>query len=135
MCHARSVDDGLLYDLCSRARRVHMRAGGSGPALRGLTDFISAAADPRGTYSDAALVALVEAAPDPVGFRWGLARLEAVSAIRTVPPSDYSADEVAEYEDAQAALLRRIGRDSGEPAPGPVQVVKNVLEQFVRRWY
>lgn len=135
MCHARSVDDGLLYDLCSRARRVHMRAGGSGPALRGLTDFISAAADHRGTYSDAALAALIEAAPDPVGFRWGLERLEAVSAVRTVPPADYSEDEVTEYEDAQAELLRRIGRDSGEPAPGPVQVVKNVLEQFVRRWF
>ncbi|MFJ7288024.1 hypothetical protein ACIQUC_06895 [Curtobacterium sp. NPDC098951] len=129
------MDDGLLYDLCARARRVHQRTGGSEPALRGLVDFISAAADPDGTSSDAAIVALIDAGPEPVGFRWGLERLEAVSTIRTVPPSDYSADEVAEYEDAQADLLRRIGRDSGDPAPGPVQVVKNVLEQFVRRWY
>lgn len=112
---------------------MHTRTGGSEPALRGLTDFIRAAADPDRVHSDAALAALIDAAPEPVGFRWGLERLDAVATVRTTPPADFSAAEVDEYQDAQAELLRRIGHDSGEPVSGPVQVAKNVLGQFARR--
>lgn len=114
---------------------MQARTGGSESALRGLTDFIRAAADPDRVHSDAALMALIDSAPEPVGFRWGLERLDAVATIRTTPPADFSDAEVEEYQEAQAELLRRIGRESGDPVSGPVEVARNVLEQFARRWF
>ncbi|WIE81478.1 hypothetical protein [Curtobacterium sp. MCSS17_016] len=128
------TDDALLYDLCGRARRARIRVGGTEAGLRGLTDLISAAADPARRYSHAQLVQLIDAAPEPVGFRWGLRRLETVSASRTDPPGDWSEEERGEYTTAQTALLRLVGRDSGEPRHGAVTVVRNVLEQFLGRW-
>jgi hypothetical protein len=129
------TDDGLLYDLCSRARRVRFRVGGTEAGLRGLTDLISAAADPGGRYSHGQLVRLIDAAPDPVGFRWGLRRLADVGASRTEPPEGWTDEERGEYVAAQTALLRHVGQDSGEPRHGAVTVVRNVLEQFLGRWF
>lgn len=128
------TDDGLLYDLCSRARRARWRVGGTDAGLRGLTDLISAAADPGGRYSHGQLVQLIDAAPSPIGFRWGLRRLETVSASRTEPPRDWSDEERRDYTAAQTALLRLVGRDSGDPQHGAVTAVRNVLGQFLGRW-
>lgn len=128
------MDEGLLYDLCSRARRARWRVGGTEAGLRGLTDLISAAADPGGRYPHGQLVRMIDAAPHPVGFRWGLRRLETVSASRTEPPRDWDDDQRGEYAAAQTALLRLVGRDSGDPPHGAVTVVRNVIEQFLGRW-
>jgi hypothetical protein len=129
------VDEALLYDLCSRARLIEIRLGGSDGALRGLTDLISRAADPAGRYSHEELLALMQSAPRPVGFRYGLRRLEALTACRTDPPEDLSGEQRSEYAAAQSALLQAVGRDSGEPPHGIVAVARNVLEQFGLRWF
>lgn len=86
-------------------------------------------------YSHARLLQLIQAAPPPVGFRYGFRRLETVSVSRTVPPDTFTDDERREYEAAQSALLKSVGRDAGEPAPGVVGVARNVLEQFILRWF
>jgi hypothetical protein len=129
------MDEALLYDLCSRARLVQMRSVSTDAGLRGLTDFIGQAAGCSDGHSHERLLLMIEAAPRPVGFRYGLRRLDAVSTARTAPPESFTEAERQEYEAAQSALLERIGRDSGEPAPGPVGVVRNVVEQFVLRWF
>ncbi|WP_420368720.1 hypothetical protein [Curtobacterium sp. L1-20] len=129
------MDEALLYDLCSRARLVQIRSVGSEAGLRGLTDFVSEATGCADRYSHEQLLQVFEAAPRPIGFRTGLRRLERISAVRTTPPDDFSADERREYEAAQTALRRAVGRDSGEPASGVVGVTRNVLEQFVLRWF
>jgi len=58
------MDEGLLHDLCSRARRVQ-DAHGTEASLRGLTELVRAAADPRGRRSDVDLHQLIETAPLP----------------------------------------------------------------------
>jgi hypothetical protein len=129
------MDEALLYDLCSRARLVQIRSASTEAGLRGLTDFIGRAARCSDSHSHARLLQLIQAAPRPVGFRYGFRRLEAVSASRTVAPDAFSDSERGEYEAAQSALLKNVGRDSGEPAPRPLEVVRNVLEQFILRWF
>jgi hypothetical protein len=129
------MDEALLSDLCSRARLIEVRLGGSDGALRGLTDLISRAADPAGRYSHEQLLQLMQSTPRPVGFRYGLRRLESLTACRTDPPADFSGEQRSEYAAAQTALLAAVGRDSGEPPHGVVTVVRNVLEQFVLRWF
>lgn len=130
-----AVDEALLYDLCSRARLVQVRSVGSDAGLRGLTDFIAHAAACSDRYSHEQLLQLIEAAPRPIGFRYGFRRLERISALRTTAPDDLSGEERIEYDAAQAALRRSIGRDSGEPVHGVVGVARNVVEQFVLRWF
>lgn len=129
------MDEALLYDLCSRARRVRLWSTSTEAGLRGLTDLIGRAAHCSDSHSHARLLQLIDAAPQPVGFRYGFRRLEAVSASRTVPPDSYTDSERDEYQAAQSALLESVGRDSGEPLPGPLGVARNVLEQFVLRWF
>lgn len=129
------MDEALLYDLCSRARLVQIRSVGSDAGLRGLTDFVSEATGCRDRYSHEQLVQMIGAAPRPIGFRYGLRRLTTITAVRTTPPDDLSGEERGEYEAAQTALRRSVGRDSGEPAHGVVGVARNVLEQFVLRWF
>lgn len=129
------VDEGLLYDLCSRARIVQVRSVSSEAGLRGLTDLVRRAAGCADTYSHERVVALIESAPRPVGFRYGVARLEAVSAARTEPPESYAGAERRDHRAAQDALLRAVGQDSGEPAPGPLGVARNVVEQLLLRWF
>lgn len=129
------MDEAVLYDLCSRARLVQVRLVSTEAGLLGLTDFIGRAARCSETYSHARLLQLIQAAPRPVGFRYGLRRLEAVSASQTVPPVTFTDDECSEYAAAQSALLKSVGRDPGEPAPGAVGVARNVLEQFILRWF
>lgn len=129
------MDEALLYDLCSRARLVQIRFVGSEAGLRGLTDFVAAAADASDRYSHGQLLQMFEAAPRPIGFRYGLRRLAALGAVRTAPPEDFTDEERRAYDDAQTALRRSVGRDSGEPARGVVGVTRNVLEQFVLRWF
>ena len=129
------MDEGLMYDLCSRARRVQIRSSGSEASLRGLTDLIRAAADPGGRRSDLELQQLIESAPQPVGYKYSLRQLEWLSASRSAAPSQFTEDEAEEYADAQAALLRAVGKDRGEPISGPVGVAKNVLEQLLFRWF
>ncbi|MBT1583719.1 hypothetical protein [Curtobacterium flaccumfaciens] len=129
------MDEAVLYDLCSRARLVQVRLVSTEAGLLGLTDFIGRAARCSENYSHARLLQLIQAAPRPVGFRYGFRRLEAVGASRTVPPDSLTDDERGEYEAAQSALLKSVGRDSGEPAPGAVGAVRNVLEQFILRWF
>jgi hypothetical protein len=128
------MDEGLLYDLCSRARRVQA-ARSSEASLRGLTDLVRAAADPRGRRSDLEIHQLIESAPQPVGMRWSVAQLEALAGARGDAPAGLDEDEAEDYEKAQAALLRMVGKDDGEPASGPVRVAKNVLEQLLHRWF
>ena len=129
------MDEALLFDLCSRARLIDIRMGGSDGASRGLTDLIYRAADPAGRYSHEHLLQLMQSTPRPVGFRYGLRRLEALTACRTDPPEDLSGEERSEYAAAQDALLAAVGRDSGEPPHGVVGVARNVLEQFGLRWF
>lgn len=129
------VDEALVYDLCSRARLLQVRFGGSDAGLRGLTDFIAAAGETGDRYSHEQLLQLVQAAPRPIGFRYGFRRLERIATIRTTAPDDLSGEERAEYEAAQDAMRRAVGRDSGEPATGVVGVVRNVVEQFALRWF
>ncbi|MBT1621858.1 hypothetical protein KK101_04070 [Curtobacterium flaccumfaciens pv. oortii] len=129
------MDEALLYDLCSRARLVQVRFVSTEAGLRGLTDFIGRAARCSESHSHTRLLQLIQAAPRPVGFRYGFRRLEAVSASRTVAPDTFTDAERGEYEAAQSALLKSVGSDSGEPAPGAVGVVRNVLEQFILRWF
>ncbi|KQO60057.1 hypothetical protein ASF23_15540 [Curtobacterium sp. Leaf261] len=129
------MDEAVLYDLCSRARLVQVRLVSTEAGLLGLTDFIGRAARCSENYSHARLLQLIQAAPRPVGFRYGFRRLETVSASRTVPPDTFTDDERAEYEAAQSALLKSVGRDAGEPAPGVVGVARNVLEQFILHWF
>ncbi|MBF4588683.1 hypothetical protein [Curtobacterium sp. VKM Ac-1395] len=129
------MDEALLYDLCSRARLIEIRLGGSDGVSRGLTDLISRAADPAGRYSHAQLLALMQSTPRPVGFRYGLRRLEALTACRTDPPEDFSDEQRAAHAAAQSALLEAVGRDCGEPPHGVVAVARNVLEQFGLRWF
>lgn len=129
------MDEALLYDLCSRARLVQARFVSTEAGLRGLTDLIGQAARCSKTHSHARMLQLIQAAPRPVGFRYGLRRLDAVSASRTDPPDTFTAAERGEYEAAQSALLKSLGRDTGEPAPGAVGVARNVLEQFILRWF
>lgn len=129
------MDEGLMYDLCSRARRVQFRSGGSEASLQGLTDLIRAATDPGGRRSDLELQQMIESAPQPVGYKYSLKQLELLSANRSAAPGQFTEGETEEYADAQAALLRAIGKDSGEPGSGPVGVAKNVLEQLVFRWF
>ena len=129
------VDEALLYDLCSRARLVEVRFVGSDAGLRGLTDFIAEATGSADRFGHEQLVQMIGAAPRPIGFRYGLRRLTAITAVRTTPPDDFSGEERGEYEAAQTALRRSLGRDSGEPAHGVVGVARNVLEQFVLRWF
>jgi hypothetical protein len=129
------MDEAVLHDLCSRARLVQLRVGGAEAGLRGLTDCIAAASGAPERYTHMRLAQLIESAPRPVGFRYGLRQLETVSTSRTTPPADYSDEQRHDYEKAQTALLRAIGKDSGEPVSGPVAVARNVLEQFVLRWF
>ena len=129
------MDEAVLYDLCSRARLVQVRLVSTEAGLLGLTDFIGRAARCSENYSHARLLQLIQAAPRPVGFRYGFRRLETVSVSRTVPPDTFTDDERREYEAAQSALLSSVGRDAGEPAPGAVGVARNVLEQFILRWF
>ncbi|MDN3477270.1 hypothetical protein [Curtobacterium sp. APC 4022] len=143
------MDEAVLYDLCSRARLVQVRLVSTEAGLLGLTDFIGRAARCSllaarcsllaarcsEHYSHARLLQLIQAAPPPVGFRYGFRRLETVSVSRTVPPDTFTDDERREYEAAQSALLKSVGRDAGEPAPGVVGVARNVLEQFILRWF
>ncbi|MBF4607403.1 hypothetical protein [Curtobacterium sp. VKM Ac-1393] len=129
------MDEVLLYDLCSRARLVQVRFVSTEAGLRGLTDFIGRAARCSESHSHARLLQLIQAAPRPVGVRYGFRRLEAVSASRTVAPDTFTDAERGEYEAAQSALLKSVGSDSGEPAPGAGGVVRNVLEQFILRWF
>ncbi|MFJ4296322.1 hypothetical protein [Curtobacterium sp. NPDC089689] len=129
------MDEALLYDLCSRARLVQVRSVSTEAGLRGLTDLIGRAARCPEHYSHARLLQLIEAAPRPVGFRHGMRRLAALGASRTDAPDTYTDTERDEYEAAQRALLRSVGRDSGEPVPGVVGVARNVLEQFLLRWF
>lgn len=129
------MDEALLYDLCSRARLVQVRFVSTEAGLRGLTDFIGRAARCSESHSHASLLQLIQAAPRPVGFRYGFRRLEAVSASRTVPPDTFTDAERREYEAAQSALLKSVGRDSAEPEPGAVGIARNVLEQFILRWF
>ncbi|SBN64671.1 hypothetical protein GA0004736_3634 [Curtobacterium sp. 9128] len=129
------MDEALMYDLCSRARLVQVRSVSSDAGLRGLTDFIAAAADCPDRYSHEQLLQIIQAAPRPIGFRYGIRRVEAISTVRTTAPEDFSVEERSEYEAAQAALRRAVGRDSGEPATGVVGVVRNVVEQFALRWF
>lgn len=129
------MDEALLYDLCGRARLVQIRSVWTEAGLRGLTDLIGRAARCPERYSHARLLALIEAAPRPVGFRYGLRRLAALGSSRTTPPDTYGGGERAEYEAAQTALLASVGRDSGERAPGAIGVARNVLEQFLLRWF
>ena len=128
------MDEALLWDLCSRARRVQ-DAHGTEASLQGLTDLVRAAADPRGRRSDVDLHQLIETAPQPVGMRWSVRQLEALARARRDAPSDLSEDEAEQYEEAQLALLRAVGRDDGEPLPGPLGVAKNVFDQVIRRWF
>lgn len=129
------MDEVLLYDLCSRARLVQLRFVSTEAGLRGLTDFIGRAARCSESHSHTRLLLLIQAAPRPVGVRYGLRRLEAVSASRTVAPDTFTDVERGEYEAAQSALLKSVGRDSGEPASRAAGVVRNVLEQFLLRWF
>jgi len=129
-----AVDEGLLYDLCSRARLVQVRSVSSEAGMRGLTDLIRSAAGCTDTHSHERVVAMIESAPRPVGFRYGVARVEAVSTGRTTPPESYSEDERDDHHAAQDALLRAVGRDSGEPIAGPLGVARNVVEQLLLRW-
>ena len=68
-------------------------------------------------------------------MRWSVAQLEALAGARGDAPADFDEDEADDYEEAQAALLRAVGKDDGEPAIGPVGVAKNVLEQLLHRWF
>lgn len=129
------MDEGLMYDLCSRAHRVQFRSGGSEASLRGLTDLIRAATDPGGRRSDLELQQMIESAPQPIGYRYSLKQLELLSTSKGAAPSQFTEEEAEEYADAQAALLRAVGKDSGEPTSGPVGVAKNVLEQLLFRWF
>lgn len=129
------MDEALLYDLCSRARLVQLRSVHSDAGLRGLTDFIAEAAGTADRFSHEQLVQMLQAAPRPIGFRIGLRRLVAISAQQTTPPDGFSGAERTEYRAAQTAMRQAIGRDSGEPAHGVVAVARNVLEQFVLRWF
>lgn len=129
------MDEGLMYDLCSRARRVQFRSGGSEASLQGLTDLIRAATDPGGRRSDLELQQMIESAPQPVGYKYSLKQLESLSASKSAAPGQFTEEEAEEHADAQAALLRAIGKDSGEPVSGPVGVAKNVLEQLFFRWF
>ncbi|NII40857.1 hypothetical protein E9228_001493 [Curtobacterium flaccumfaciens] len=129
------MDEAVLFDLCSRARLVHLRTGGADAGLRGLTDCIAAASGAPARYPHMRLAQLIESAPRPVGHRYSLRQLESVSTSRTAPPEDYSGEQRRDYEKAQTALLRAIGKDSGDPPSGPVAVARNVLEQFVLRWF
>lgn len=129
------MDEALLYDLCSRARLIQMRSASTEAGLLGLTDFIGRAARCSDSHPHARLLQLIEAAPRPVAFRYGFRRLEAVSRSRTEAPASFTDAERVDYKAAQSALLKSVGRDSGEPAPGAVGVVRNVLEQFVLRWF
>ncbi len=129
------MDEAVLYDLCSRARLVQVRSVSTEAGLLGLTDFIGRAARCPEDYTHARLLQLIQAAPRPIGLRYGLRRLEAVSASRTLPPDTLTDTEREEYEAAQSALLRSVGRDPGEPTPGAVGLARNVLEQFVLRWF
>lgn len=129
------MDEALMYDLCSRARLVQVGFVSSEAGLRGLTDFIAAAADCSDRYSHQQLLQIIQAAPRPIGFRYGIRRVEAISTVRTTAPEDFSGEERSEYEAAQAALRRAVGRDSGEPVTGVVGVVRNVVEQFALRWF
>ncbi|MEV7933880.1 hypothetical protein [Curtobacterium sp. NPDC089185] len=130
-----AVDEGLLYDLCSRARIVQVRSVSSEAGLRGLTDLVRRATGCTDTYSHERVAAMIESAPRPVGFRYGAARVEAVSTARTTPPESWSEDERHDHRAAQDALLRAVGRDSGEPVAGPLGIARNVVEQLLLRWF
>ena len=79
---------------------------------------------------------MIESAPQPVGYKYSLKQLESLSASRSAAPGQFTEEEEAEeYADAQAALLRAVGKDSGEPVSGPVGVAQNVLEQLLVRWF
>jgi hypothetical protein len=78
---------------------------------------------------------MIESAPQPIGYRYSLKQLELLSTSKGAAPSQFTEEEAEEYADAQAALLRAVGKDSGEPASGPVGVAKNVLEQLLFRWF
>ncbi len=129
------MDEALLHDLCARARLVQARGVQTEAGLRGLTDLVRSATGSTDRYSHEQLLQVIDAAPRPVGFRPGLQRLGDLAGARTEPPADWSTEEREEYAAAQTALLRGVGKDRGEPAPGPVGVARNVVEQFLQRWF